>query len=235
MTSKAEKVNWAAIEAEYRANQLSIRQIAANYNISEGGIRRRAKKEGWERDLADKVRKRVNDKLILAESAQASTREVRTNGTHDNVRTSDDGGSVEGPLSGGLSEDQIVEYAAITAVEVVRSHRADISRFKNITQGFAIHLERQVKSGKLKMVDAKSGKPFEVDIPLDYIARALNSGTGALKSLIGLERQAFNLDAGEDDGGDDEMENLMDLVMEERDRLMSEPAEQSESAEQSEQ
>jgi predicted DNA-binding protein YlxM (UPF0122 family) len=48
--------DWEAIEREYRAGQLSVREIARQYAVSEGAIRKRAKAEGWERALADVVR-----------------------------------------------------------------------------------------------------------------------------------------------------------------------------------
>lgn len=42
--------DWLAIEGEYRAGVKSVNAIAADHEISEGAIRKRAKKEGWGRD-----------------------------------------------------------------------------------------------------------------------------------------------------------------------------------------
>lgn len=47
--SKEQKVDWAAVEREYRANKMSNRQIAARHGISEAYVRKRAKEEGWDR------------------------------------------------------------------------------------------------------------------------------------------------------------------------------------------
>jgi hypothetical protein len=55
--ARRQKPDWAAIEQHYRANILSLRAIAAQFGIAESYIQKKAKTEGWQRDLADKVRK----------------------------------------------------------------------------------------------------------------------------------------------------------------------------------
>mgnify|MGYP001581759619 CR=1 FL=1 len=42
---------WERIELDYRAGIKSLRQIAAEQGISEGAIRKRAKRDDWSRDL----------------------------------------------------------------------------------------------------------------------------------------------------------------------------------------
>jgi hypothetical protein len=56
--------DWDAIEREYRAGQLSIRQIARQHGTRESTLRKRAQKQGWSRDLADVVRQRVQGDLM---------------------------------------------------------------------------------------------------------------------------------------------------------------------------
>lgn len=48
--------DWDRIEVDYRAGMKTLREIADEHNITEGAIRKRAKRDGWERDLAAKVR-----------------------------------------------------------------------------------------------------------------------------------------------------------------------------------
>lgn len=48
--------DWERIEADYRAGVLSLREIAAANGITEGAIRKRAKRDGWTRDLGAKIR-----------------------------------------------------------------------------------------------------------------------------------------------------------------------------------
>ena len=49
--AKRKKIDWEGINREYRAGQVSISLIADAYGCSEGTIRKKAKKEGWKRDL----------------------------------------------------------------------------------------------------------------------------------------------------------------------------------------
>lgn len=42
--------DWEAIETAYRAGMMSLREIAAQHGISEGAIRKRAKRDDWSRD-----------------------------------------------------------------------------------------------------------------------------------------------------------------------------------------
>ena len=43
--------DWLRIETDYRAGIRTLRQIAAEHGITEGAIRKRARRDEWERDL----------------------------------------------------------------------------------------------------------------------------------------------------------------------------------------
>ena len=45
-------IDWEAVEREYRAGQLSNRMIAEKHGISDTAIRKRAKRDRWERERA---------------------------------------------------------------------------------------------------------------------------------------------------------------------------------------
>lgn len=49
--------DWEAIESAYRAGVLSLRDIGDKYGVTEGAIRKRAKKLGWVRNSGTQVRK----------------------------------------------------------------------------------------------------------------------------------------------------------------------------------
>ena len=51
------KPDWEAIESAYRAGVLSLRDIGDKYGVTEGAIRKRAKKFGWVRKAGTQVRK----------------------------------------------------------------------------------------------------------------------------------------------------------------------------------
>ncbi|HDZ1214085.1 TPA: hypothetical protein RRU65_002938, partial [Klebsiella pneumoniae] len=51
------KPDWEAIESAYRAGVLSLRDIGDKYGVTEGAIRKRAKKFDWVRNSGTQVRK----------------------------------------------------------------------------------------------------------------------------------------------------------------------------------
>ena len=73
--------DWEAIESAYRAGVLSLRDIGAQYGVTEGAIRKKAKKLEWVRKGGTQVRKngtqkdkaRTIGKSVSAGSTQKST------------------------------------------------------------------------------------------------------------------------------------------------------------------
>jgi len=100
--------DWEAIESAYRAGSLSIRAIADKHGVSDTAIRKRATQNGWQRDLTEQVQKATRQKLVR--------KEVRTDGSHEHVRT----------------DEQIVNEAADEAAGVVIEHRTDLARWRRI-------------------------------------------------------------------------------------------------------
>lgn len=73
-SNKKEVIDWASCAVDYRAGILPLRTIAGRYGITEGAIRKRAKTEGWKRDLKDEVKREAKAILISErESTQAGT------------------------------------------------------------------------------------------------------------------------------------------------------------------
>lgn len=64
-------IDWEAVARDYRIGQLSIRQIAEKYGITVSAITRKAKKEGWERDLSADVRAATKAKVLKKVAADA--------------------------------------------------------------------------------------------------------------------------------------------------------------------
>lgn len=52
MTDENQAIDWAEIERDYRTGTMSLRDLGRWYSISEGAIRKRAKKGGWVRENA---------------------------------------------------------------------------------------------------------------------------------------------------------------------------------------
>jgi hypothetical protein len=57
-------IDWVGIQTSYRSGQLPTLGIARQYGVTEGAIRYRAKREGWQRDLTPKYRSGVKEAVL---------------------------------------------------------------------------------------------------------------------------------------------------------------------------
>ena len=135
MSKKSNRItpDWEGIEREYRAGSLSIVEIAKNFGTLESSIRMRAKRKGWTRDLAAKVRQRVREKI------------VRTDVRQTPARTSE------------IGESHIVEVASDRGAHIVRNHLAMAHRLTGIAEWNLKALEA-IQSGKLPPFEIVLGK-----------------------------------------------------------------------------
>lgn len=179
------KADWEAIEQHYRAGVLSIREVAAMHGVSDTAIRKKAKELGWERDLTAKVQEKARAELVRGE--------VRSSHARDDVRT----------------EREIVEQAALTVVTVVREHRKAIATGRDIVAVLTAQLlsaagQRDALEQLIEIetqADASSDRRNKLykAISLPSHASTARDLSLAMKNLIALERQAFNVpDVGED-------------------------------------
>lgn len=171
--------DWEAIERHYRAGILSIREIGKQHDVSDGAIRKKAKAKRWERDLSAKVAEKVRTDLVRTE--------VRSEGRDSDLRT----------------EREIVEVAAATVVQVVRSHRSRIKQGNALVELLTNQLIDV--AGKRDEFEATIEEVCEKDKTGERRARlmkAVSLGShatiacnlaSATKTWIGLERQAFGL------------------------------------------
>jgi hypothetical protein len=180
--NKKQATDWIAVEREYRAGIKSSRTLAAEFGISEGAIRKRAKKDDWQRDLAPKIKAK-------AESM------VRTATVRSVVRTESD-----------ISERVLVDVNAQVQTNIILSHRTDIQRARRITMSLLGELEHQTDNVELyeqlaefmaspdeKGVD-KRADLFNKVIGLAGRSTTMKTLADSLKSLVALEREAFGVD-----------------------------------------
>lgn len=166
-----------AVERDYRAGILSIREVAKLHCVSDKAVRNWAKEFGWDRDLTAKVNEKVRTDLVRAESAPADHQ----------------------------TEREIVEVAAATVVQVVRGHRASIKRMNALALELLEELDEQtinrelyVDLGVMLRSEDDKGQDKRNDLYQKIIAGAgridgMKKLAETLKVLIGLERQAFNI------------------------------------------
>jgi len=108
-------VDWEGVERDYRAGILTLRQISDAYGTSHVSVFNRAKKEGWDRDLAAKI---------------AAKAEALLNKQNLNEKINDS-----------LSERQIVESNAQVVAIVALAHRRDIKGLRDLAARYKDELE----------------------------------------------------------------------------------------------
>ncbi|WP_312318039.1 hypothetical protein [Atlantibacter hermannii] len=189
------KPDWEAIETAYRAGVMSLREIASQHGISEGAIRKRAKRDDWSRDLNAKVKERADDLVRKAE--------VRKQVRSETV----------------LSERVLIEATAEVIATVRMEHRGDIRRAREITNALFDELGAECadvaslrKLGELMLEPDENGRDklneiYHSIISMPERVKALKALSDAMKNLVGLERQAY--DIGEKEPVKDVTHNVM--------------------------
>ena len=122
--------DWEKIEADYRAGILSLREIAeAHPGTNHVAIARKAKREGWSRDLSAKIRAKA-DALVTERTVTADVTAERR-----------------------VSERDIIDANAQAIVSVRLSHRRDIQRSRSITMRLLEELEQQTGAENVALLE----------------------------------------------------------------------------------
>ena len=177
--------DWERIELDYRSGIKSLRQIADENGISEGAIRKRAKRDDWTRDLSDRIQDKT-EQLVRKEAVRSL---VRTETA--------------------ISERVLVEANAQAAADIQLAHRSDIRRTRAIVANLMDELELQTgpENAALlaEMADIMrnpddSGQDRLNDlyrriISLPERAKTAKLLADTLRAAVDMERQAFKMDA----------------------------------------
>ena len=176
--------DWERIEADYRAGIKTLRQIAGEHGVTHGAINKRAKRDGWSRDLSSKIAAKA-DELV---SKSAVSTQVSTDSR--------------------ISERAVIDANAQAIVSVRLSHRRDIQRSRSITIRLLEELELQSgrentelleQLGELMRREDERGQDklndlYHKIISLPGRAKTMKDLGESLRVLVTLERQAFGLD-----------------------------------------
>lgn len=199
MTTK--QPDWEAIERAYRAGVLSVREIATAHEVSHTAINKRAKRDGWDRDLKAKIKAKAD--------ALVSKREVSTEVSSKQAET----------------EREIIELNAEVIANIRMAHRGDISRSRRLTNKLLDELESLTdEQGTIKeLIDQlKDGDHEDGEAMADVLALAkkmsalpartktMKELAETLKTLVALERQAYDLDVKQGGSEEDTISKLMD-------------------------
>lgn len=115
------QIDWEAVEREYRAGLVSMREIARKYNLTAPAILKRARRDDWKRDLTARVKAAVNAKLV-----------------NDQVN-----------VNNAQKDEEIIEAAASQATRVVLCHRNDARQQSSIIARLLGEVDRRTGDDKL--------------------------------------------------------------------------------------
>ena len=197
----AQEVDWAAVEADYRAGIKTKRLIAKEHGIHEHTLSKKAKKEGWKADLRGAVREEFEDRII----------------------------SSSVPDSGTKTAEQIALEYATTQVEVIKNHRKWIRDANSKVVSLFGELNSCIESRAALQLQIEddinlSGKEYTIPDKMNFHARRSNDLyqhasiaeklVNCLNKLVSLERQAFDID-GSSGGDGDASTPVLDTLMSE--------------------
>lgn len=60
---KRRSVDWDACHRDYRTGKFTLRELAAKYGVTHGAVGKRARDQGWQRDLTEEIRQATNARL----------------------------------------------------------------------------------------------------------------------------------------------------------------------------
>lgn len=111
------RVDWDAVERDYRATQMTLRELGEKHGADSGAISRQAQKHGWSRDLTPAVRQATNAALIEATiSSQISDSQQNLSST--------------------------VQAVAHQNTQIILGHRTGLQRITKIKETLLGHIEQ---------------------------------------------------------------------------------------------
>jgi hypothetical protein len=179
---KKPSVDWDQVAIEIRAGILTDRQIGEKHGRSHGAIQQYAKKHGIERNLTSRIQQRTETKLAKAVLAKETSQELAK-----------------------LTQEQTIELASEVTATIVIRQQGRIARHLHVSEALLAELESQTihadlyeKLGEMMYKPDEKGVDKLNDLYRKVITTSsrIDSHKKAVeteKTLIGLERQAFNI------------------------------------------
>lgn len=191
--------DWERIELDYRAGVKTLRQIADENGITHGAINKRAKRDGWERDLSGKIAAKADALVSKATVSKEVSKEAR------------------------IAEKQVIDANAQAVADVRLAHRKDIHRARRLTNALLDELERETDPKTVALLSEfgalmrnpddkgadKLNDLYHAIISLPERSKTLKVLTESLQKLVDMERQAFGMDKDQPKSAD----ALTDLLM----------------------
>ena len=114
--SEKKAPDWERIELDYRAGMKTLRQIADEHGLTHGAINKRAKRDGWVRDLSAKIAAKADELVSKAAVSDAVSKPT-------------------------LGEREVVAANAHLQAEAMLSHREDVRKGRALVAGLMDEVE----------------------------------------------------------------------------------------------
>jgi len=160
---------------------MSLREIGAKHGITEGAIRKRAKKDGWTRDLAAKVKAKAEE-LVRKELVRAEVRKESA------------------------TETETIAVEARVQARIRLTQRKDVGRARDLATKLLEELEAQTHDIELMQnlgeimaspdrsgSDKKLAEAYSKAISLGGRVSTMKALSETLRNLIALEREAYGM------------------------------------------
>lgn len=191
---KRRRVDWDALEPHYRAGIRSLKDIGREFEVSDAGIIRHARENGWTRNLRAKVDAKTREKVSAAVvSAEVSATKKLT----EAVRV-----EVESEVRARLELAQRSDAAEIrnASMALVREHALASANVDALAQ-----IAEVVAAGDPK----KMAEALDKALSLPGRAKTLKDAAETAIKAIELERRVNRLDEGDGRGGASEYERML--------------------------
>jgi hypothetical protein len=197
--AKRRSADWEAIWPHYRAGIRALKDIGAEFDVSDAAIIKHARINGWARDLKGKIAAKAAAKVSAA-MVSAEVSETRT-----------------------LTEALTVEVESTVQARITIAHRTDIGRGRKLAMSLLAELEAQTDdTGALARLGVMLRAPDEAGadklndlyqkiISLPARTKTMKDLAETLRILIDKERQAFGMESAGDQAAS-AFESMLDLI-----------------------
>lgn len=200
-TTKRIKVDWDAVERDYRTGKFTLRELGSKYHTSHQTVQNHVKDGGWTQDLSIAIKQATNALLVK----EIVDREIDRNGQSLAVN---------------------VLAAAEVNKNVILGHRGDLRATRNVANDLLDELANsallaQEQELLAQILAGEGAEPVDVARARATVRKALEVHS-RIQSVKGLaetftklqaaERLAHNIETGQSQGEDDPMARLMELI-----------------------
>lgn len=182
MGAEKKVIDWESVEREYRIGLRSLKDMGAEFGVSDAGIIKRAKREGWTRSLGAKIKAKAEALVsasLVSDEVSAQTK---------------------------IAERQIVDASAEMVANVIRGHHKLLKRLSGVIDLLFDRLEHELQGtelfhqlGELMAAPDENGVDKLNDLYRKVISLPTQTDTAkklaeTLKTYIELERKVFKIE-----------------------------------------